>query len=60
MIGIPRDLYEGAFYRDTFEGDWKQVKDLKRGSKSTRVKSGSGWETIENDTGLQIAAQKGR
>jgi len=55
MIGTPRDLFKGCYFRDDFDGEWLQVKNLKTGSKFTRVDSGDGtWLKIENSTGLQI------
>jgi hypothetical protein len=55
MIGTPRDLFKGCYFRDDFDGEWITVKDLKPGTKSTQVKvSDKRWVNIMNETGLQI------
>ena len=55
MIGTTKDLFKGAYFRDDFDAEWSEVKELKPGSKATRVKVvGKTWITINNSTGLQI------
>lgn len=57
MIGTTKDLFVGAFFRETFEGDWLRVGDLKVGKEGTQVKIGGRWRTIKNDIGIQIAVK---
>lgn len=54
MIGTPKDLYKGCFFRRDFNKKWKEVKDLKTGPKFTKVKVGKHWIEIAKGTGLQI------